>query len=71
MSLPAHLQKIKEAIEKRKKTKNLSQSETVLLSELVELDRRVSTQVLNEVKANVTRMTGPGDNVCGECGRPY
>src|SRR3954462_9289564 len=42
-----------------------------ILSELIELDHRINQQTLNEVRSSVTKMTGPGDNVCGCCGRPF
>jgi hypothetical protein len=71
MALPTELQKIKQSLELRKGTKTLSEEEQVLLSELTQLDRRISSQVLNEIRSSVTRMTGPGGNVCGCCGRPY
>jgi hypothetical protein len=70
MPLPPELHKIKESLEKRQKTKALSEEERVLLGELSEIDKHVSKSTLNEIRSGVTKMTGPGGDVCGCCGRP-
>ena len=69
MPLPPELQKIKESLEGRQKSERLSEEERVLLSELVQMDQRVSHQILNEIRSSVTKMTGPGGNICGCCGQ--
>lgn len=66
MPLPDELSKIKARLETRRST--LSEGEKALLSELVEIDRRITTTQLNEVRSNVTKMTGPAGG-CPCCGR--
>jgi hypothetical protein len=66
MALPAEMSKIKSRLEK-KGTSRLK-SESALLSELAEIDKRLGREQLNEVNANVTKMTGPDDG-CPCCGR--
>jgi hypothetical protein len=73
MPLPSELRKIKASLEVRQKDKNtrLSKDERDLLGELEQLDKRLTYTILNEIQSSVTKMTGPGGNVCGCCGRPF
>lgn len=76
MPLPTELSKIKDSLEARERRARegaltpLSQKERALLSELQQLDKHLNRVMLNEIQANVTKMTGPGGNVCGCCGHP-
>ena len=67
MPLPGEMSKIKSRLEK--KGAGRSKSESALLSELLEVDKRLGREQLNEVNANVTKMTGPDDGKCPCCGR--
>ena len=66
MPLPAELVKVKTRLEKKTAK---SKAESALLSELIEIDKRLTSQQLNEVNASVTKMTGPDDGICSCCGR--
>ena len=72
MPLPSELSKIKATIEDRRRTTDrLSVDERALLDELKQLDQHLSRQMLNEMRTGVTKMTSPGGDRCGCCGRPY
>jgi hypothetical protein len=67
MTLPTQMTKVKGRLEL--KGSGRSKAESVLLSELVEIDKRLGREQLNEINANVTKMTSPDDGKCSCCGR--
>lgn len=76
MPLPSELRKIKQSLEARqlahqRREVRLSQDERALLSELEQLDKHLTHTILNEIRSSVTKMTGPGGNVCSCCGRAF
>lgn len=70
MPLPTELTKVKDRLEAKRGRSRLSEEERALLSELEQLDKNLTHTILNEVRSSVTKMTGPGGNVCGCCGHP-
>lgn len=66
MPLPSELSKVKMRLEKKGLR---SKSESALLSELEQLDKRLVREQLNEINANVTKMTSPDDGKCPCCGQ--
>jgi len=71
MALTSQLTSIWRDIEKRQERGQLTNKEKALLSELIQLSRRLTQNQIDEARDHVIKMTGPGDNVCGCCGRPY
>jgi hypothetical protein len=56
---------------KRKSENKQTRREEALLSELNSIEAQLAPQQVNEMTSNVTKMTGPDDNLCACCGRVY
>jgi hypothetical protein len=67
MPLPGEMSKIRMRLEE--KGAGRSKLESAHLSELLEVDKRLSREQLNEINRIVVKMTGPDDGKCPCCGR--
>lgn len=66
MALSPQLEQLRQMLES---SSPLPVDQRKLLQELRELDRLVSRSMINEMRQEVTKMTGPDDGYCPCCGR--
>jgi hypothetical protein len=76
MALPARLMQILRDLENRENKKTLTGNERTVLRELRAINRILRSDLIDvEMRGafyeSATKMTSPGGDSCGECGRPF